>query len=45
MPWWLWLVIILTAIFLIVDWFIIMGPDPREWKGGSKHDRSNRPGR
>ena len=34
MPWWLWLVIILTGIFLIVDWFIIMGTDPREWKGG-----------
>ena len=34
MPWWLWLVIILTGIFLIVDWFIIMGPDPHQWKGG-----------
>ena len=45
MPWWLWLVIILTVIFLIVDWFIIMGADPRQWKGGNKHDRSNRPGR
>ena len=40
MPWWLWLVIILTGIFLIADWFIIMGTDPRQWKGGNKHDRS-----
>ena len=36
MAWWVWLIIILTAVFLIVDWFIIMGIDPRSWKGGGK---------
>ena len=34
MDWWIWGVIIGAAIFLVVDWFIVMGADPRRWKGG-----------
>ena len=36
MDWWIWAVIIGAAIFLVVDWFIVMGADPRRWKGGRK---------
>ena len=34
MEWWIWVVIIGATIFLIVDWFIVMGVNPRKWKGG-----------
>ena len=39
MDWWVRVIIILAVIFLIVDWFIIMGMDPREWKGGGKDEQ------
>ena len=38
MDWWIWVVIIGAAIFLFVDWFIVMGVNPRRWKGGGKDE-------
>ena len=38
MDWWIWVVIIGAAIFLVVDWFIVMGADPKRWKGGGKDE-------
>ena len=37
MEWWIWAAIIAAVVFLAVDWFIVMGVDPRRWKGGGKH--------
>lgn len=36
MSWWIWAVAIGAAVFLIIDWFIVMGPHPKDWKGGRK---------
>lgn len=41
MEWWIWAVVIVTAVFLVVDWFIIMGVNPREWKGEKRNDLDN----
>ena len=38
MDWWIWAVIIVATIFLIVDWFIVMGVNPKRWKGGGKDE-------
>lgn len=38
MEWWIWVLLIGTVIFLIVDWFIVMGFNPIHWKGGEKKD-------
>lgn len=32
------LIIIGIVAVLIVDWLIVMGPDPRRWKGGDKDE-------
>lgn len=29
-----WIVIGLIAALLVLDWLIVMGTDPRRWKGG-----------
>lgn len=39
MDWWIWAVAIGAAVFLIIDWFIVMGINPRKWKGGEKHGK------
>lgn len=44
MSWWI-PVAVIAAAFLIIDWFIVMGPNPKQWKGDKKHDRSGRSGR
>ena len=31
-------VVIGVAVLFIIDWFIVMGADPRKWKGGDKDD-------
>ena len=41
MEWWIWAVVIGTAVFLVVDWFIVMGINPHKWKGGGKSDHDN----
>ena len=37
MDWWIWAVAIIAAVMLLIDWVIVMGLDPRKWKGGEKH--------
>ncbi len=32
------LIIIGIVAVLIADWLIVMGPDPRRWKGGGKDE-------
>ena len=34
MTWWILAAVICAAVFLVVDWFIVMGANPRKWKGG-----------
>jgi len=36
MSWWVWTLIGGAAVLLIVDWIIVMGVNPREWKGGMR---------
>jgi len=38
MEWWIWVVCIATAVFLVIDWFIVMGFNPKRWKGDMKKD-------
>ena len=39
MTWWIWAVVIVAAVFLVVDWVIVMGADPRGWKGDGKRGK------
>ena len=41
MEWWIWVVVIGTAVFLVVDWFIVMCIKPRKWKGEERNDHDN----
>lgn len=45
MEWWIWAAAIGAAVFLVIDWFIVMGTNPRDWKGGVQDDRNKRPDR
>ena len=36
MTWIGWLAIGLMAAILVLDWLIVMGTDPKKWKGGRK---------
>ena len=36
MAWWVWVLIGGAGALLVVDWLIVMGPDPRTWKGGMR---------
>lgn len=36
MDWWIWVLIIVASVVLVIDFFIIGGIDPRDWKGGGK---------
>jgi hypothetical protein len=40
-----WIIIGAIIVALIIDWFIVMGFDPKKWKGGEKDDHSERPDR
>ena len=33
MSWIWWVAIILGVAMLVIDWIIVMGADPRRWKG------------
>ena len=35
---WILATIIGAAVLLIIDWFIVMGFDPKKWKGGEKKE-------
>ena len=44
--WWMWIVIAAWGITFVADWLVILGWDPREWKGGrrrvrGKHERKD----
>ena len=39
-----WIVIGVMAVMFVVDWLIVMGTNPRRWKGGDR-DESDRPDR
>ena len=36
MAWWTWVLIVLAVAVLAADWLIVMGTNPRRWKGGDK---------
>ena len=36
MAWWVWLILGLCTVGFAVDWLIVMGTNPRKWKGGNK---------
>ena len=36
MEWWIWVIIVVTAVVLVIDFAIIGGMDPRKWKGGKR---------
>ena len=38
--WWI-VIAVLVFIALVADWLIVMGTNPKKWKGGKDHDRSN----
>ena len=41
-----WIIIAAVALIMfMIDWFIVMGPHPKDWKGGRKNDRNSGPGR
>ena len=42
MAWWIWVIIGASAALLIVDWIIVMGVDPRQWKGGMREYEHNK---
>lgn len=33
MPWWGWVIIGVMAVCTAVDWIVIMGVNPRRWRG------------
>ena len=34
MAWYWWAAIVIAVCVLVADWLIVMGADPRKWKGG-----------
>lgn len=38
MTWWIWAAVGVTVAILVIDWLIVMGADPRRWKGGRKDE-------
>lgn len=36
----MWMIVAAIAlVMLIIDWFIVMGIHPKDWKGGKDNDR------
>ena len=33
MSWWIPAAVIIAAVLILIDWLIVMGADPRRWKG------------
>ena len=42
MDWLVWVLIGSAFLLLLVDWFIVMGPDPKKWKGGIRKDEHSK---
>ena len=42
MAWWVWTLISGAVAVLVVDWLIVMGADPRKWKGGERSENNHR---
>ena len=38
MEWWIWTAVGVAAVMLLIDWMIVMGVNPRKWKGGGNKD-------
>ncbi len=36
MEWWIWAAVIAATVMLVIDWIIVMGVDPKKWKGKQK---------
>lgn len=36
MSWWGWCLVAAAIVVLIADWLIVMGADPKKWKGGRR---------
>ena len=34
MAWWTWVLIVVAVAVMAVDWLIVLGTNPRKWKGG-----------
>ena len=39
MEWWILAVIGITAVLLVIDWFIVMGTNSKEWKSNKYNKR------
>ena len=37
-------IVIAVIVMIAIDWLIVMGINPRKWKGGNKDDRSSESG-
>jgi hypothetical protein len=42
MSWTEWVIIGTIITALIIDWFIVMGPDTKKWKGGGGNENHQR---
>jgi hypothetical protein len=42
MSWTAWVIIGAITAALIIDWFIVMGFDPKKWKGGGGNENHQR---
>ena len=36
MAWWTWVLIVAAVVVMAADWMIVMGADPKKWKGGRR---------
>ena len=36
---WIWIAVGFVLVILAVNWVIVMGTDPRKWKGGGKDEQ------
>ena len=41
MSWVFWISVGIYVLILIVNWIIVMGRDPKKWKGGTKDGKEN----
>lgn len=44
MDWWI-VAAVIAAAFILIDWIIVMGINPKNRKGGGRHDRGPGAGR
>ena len=36
---WIWITGIVLAVIVALDWLIVLGANPRRWKGGDKDEQ------